>query len=130
MTEMTYDNAQDYSIRAQEASHNFGGVEARKEATRQFSDEKSFKPGLGTFDASKPAFWAKEKLLLPQPVEASVRARRSRLFMSIIRTALVSASAVMASSAASVSTSAKEATHPQAEAQALDSSMKSIAIRS
>jgi trans-feruloyl-CoA hydratase/vanillin synthase len=53
MTEMTYDNAQDYLIRAQEALHNFGGVEARKEATRQFLDEKSFKPGLGTFDASK-----------------------------------------------------------------------------
>ena len=29
------------------------GVEARKEATRQFLDEKSFKPGLGTFDTAK-----------------------------------------------------------------------------
>lgn len=53
MTEMTYDNAEDYLIRAQEALHNFGGVAARKEATRQFLDEKSFKPGLGTFDTSK-----------------------------------------------------------------------------
>lgn len=53
MTEMTYDNAEDYLIRAQEALHNFGGVEARQEATRQFLDEKSFKPGLGTFDTSK-----------------------------------------------------------------------------
>ncbi|MEN9682516.1 MAG: hypothetical protein RLZZ427_267 [Pseudomonadota bacterium] len=53
MTEMTYDNAEDYLIRTQEALHNFGGVEARKEATRQFLDEKSFKPGLGTFDTSK-----------------------------------------------------------------------------
>jgi feruloyl-CoA hydratase/lyase len=53
MTEMSYDNAEDYLIRVQEALHNFGGVEARKEATRQFLDEKSFKPGLGTFDASK-----------------------------------------------------------------------------
>lgn len=53
MTEMTYDNAEDYLIRAQEALHSFGGVAARKEATRQFLDEKSFKPGLGTFDASK-----------------------------------------------------------------------------
>jgi trans-feruloyl-CoA hydratase/vanillin synthase len=51
--EMTYDNAEDYLIRAQEALHNFGGVEARKEATRQFLDEKSYKPGLGTFDKSK-----------------------------------------------------------------------------
>jgi trans-feruloyl-CoA hydratase/vanillin synthase len=53
MTEMTYDNAEDYLIRAQEALHNFGGVEARHEATRQFLDEKSFKPGLGAFDTSK-----------------------------------------------------------------------------
>ena len=53
MTEMTYDNAEDYLIRAQEALHSFGGVEARHEATRQFLDEKSFKPGLGTFDISK-----------------------------------------------------------------------------
>jgi len=53
MTEMTYDNAEDYLIRAQEALHNFGGVATRLEATRQFLDEKSFKPGLGTFDTSK-----------------------------------------------------------------------------
>ncbi|MFM1982740.1 MAG: hypothetical protein RJB22_1459 [Pseudomonadota bacterium] len=53
MTEMTYDNAEDYLIRAQEALHSFGGVAARTEATRQFLDEKSFKPGLGTFDTSK-----------------------------------------------------------------------------
>lgn len=53
MTEMTYDNAEDYLIRMQEALHSFGGAEARKEATRQFLDEKSFKPGLGTFDTSK-----------------------------------------------------------------------------
>ncbi len=53
MGEMTYDNAMDYLIRAQEALHSFGGVEARHEATRQFLDEKSFKPGLGTFDTTK-----------------------------------------------------------------------------
>ncbi len=53
MVDMTYDNALDYQIRAQEALHSFGGAAARKEATRQFLDEKSFKPGLGTFDASK-----------------------------------------------------------------------------
>ncbi len=51
--EMTYDNSEDYLIRAQEALHSFGGVEARKEATKQFLDEKSFKPGLETFDKSK-----------------------------------------------------------------------------
>jgi len=32
-----------------------GGLEARKEATRQFLDEKTFKPGLGAFDTSKIA---------------------------------------------------------------------------
>ncbi len=53
MTEMSYDNAEDYLIRAQEALHSFGGVEARKEATKQFLDDKTFKPGLGTFDTSK-----------------------------------------------------------------------------
>ena len=53
MADMTYDNALDYQIRAQEALHSFGGTEARKEATRQFLDDKSFKPGLGTFDTSK-----------------------------------------------------------------------------
>ncbi len=53
MTEMTYENAEDYLIRTQEALNGFGGAAARKEATRQFLDEKSFKPGLGTFDTSK-----------------------------------------------------------------------------
>ncbi len=51
--EMTYDNAEDYLIRAQEALNDFGGWETRKEATRQFLDEKTFKPGLGAFDKSK-----------------------------------------------------------------------------
>ena len=50
---MTYDNAEDYLIRAQEALNGFGGWEARKEATKQFLDEKTFKPGLGTFDITK-----------------------------------------------------------------------------
>ena len=51
--EMTYDNAEDYLIRAQEALNDFGGWETRKEATKQFLDDKAFKPGLGTFDKSK-----------------------------------------------------------------------------
>jgi trans-feruloyl-CoA hydratase/vanillin synthase len=50
--EMTYDNAEDYLIRAQEAANSFGWG-ARKEATKQFIDEKTFKPGLGAFDKSK-----------------------------------------------------------------------------
>ncbi len=50
--EMTYDNAEDYLIRAQEALNQFGGLESRKEATKQFLDDKTFKPGLGAFDKS------------------------------------------------------------------------------
>ncbi len=50
--EMTYDNAEDYLIRAQEAANAFDG-EGRKEATRQFIDQKSFKPGLGAYDKNK-----------------------------------------------------------------------------
>jgi trans-feruloyl-CoA hydratase/vanillin synthase len=50
--EMTYDNAHDYLIRAQEAA-NFFDAEGRKEATRQFIDEKAFKPGLGAYDLGK-----------------------------------------------------------------------------
>ena len=51
--EMSYDNAEDYLIRAQEALNQFGGLAARKEATKQFLDDKSFKPGLGAFDKTK-----------------------------------------------------------------------------
>jgi feruloyl-CoA hydratase/lyase len=50
--EMPYDNAEDYLIRAQEAANAFDN-EGRKEATRQFIDEKAYKPGLGTYDKEK-----------------------------------------------------------------------------
>jgi trans-feruloyl-CoA hydratase/vanillin synthase len=50
--EMTYDNAEDFLIRAQEAANGFDG-EGRKEATRQFIDEKSFKPGLAAYDKER-----------------------------------------------------------------------------
>jgi trans-feruloyl-CoA hydratase/vanillin synthase len=50
--EMTYENAEDYLIRAQEAS-NFFDNEGRKEGIRQFIDEKSYKPGLGEYDIAK-----------------------------------------------------------------------------
>jgi trans-feruloyl-CoA hydratase/vanillin synthase len=50
--EMTYDNAEDYLVRAQEAANSFDN-EGRKEGIRQFIDEKSFKPGTGTYDLSK-----------------------------------------------------------------------------
>jgi trans-feruloyl-CoA hydratase/vanillin synthase len=47
--EMTYDNAEDYLIRAQEAANSFDN-DGRKEGIRQFIDEKSYKPGLGSYD--------------------------------------------------------------------------------
>ena len=50
--EMTYDNAEDYLIRAQEAA-NFFDNEARKEGIKQFIDDKSYKPGLGEYDVSR-----------------------------------------------------------------------------
>lgn len=50
--EMTYENAEDYLIRAQEAA-NFFDNEGRKEGIRQFIDEKSYKPGLGEYDLAK-----------------------------------------------------------------------------
>ncbi len=50
--EMTYDNAEDYLVRAQEAANSFDS-EGRKEGIRQFIDEKTFKPGLGAYDKSK-----------------------------------------------------------------------------
>jgi trans-feruloyl-CoA hydratase/vanillin synthase len=50
--EMTYDNAEDYLIRAQEAANSFDG-EGRKEGIRQFIDEKTYKPGLGAYDRFK-----------------------------------------------------------------------------
>jgi trans-feruloyl-CoA hydratase/vanillin synthase len=46
--EMTYDNAEDYLVRAQEAANSFDN-EGRKEGIRQFIDEKSYKPGLGAY---------------------------------------------------------------------------------
>ncbi|HEY1900093.1 MAG TPA: p-hydroxycinnamoyl CoA hydratase/lyase [Steroidobacteraceae bacterium] len=52
--EMTYENAEDYLIRAQEAANSFDG-EGRKEGIRQFIDEKSYKPGLGTYEVSRKA---------------------------------------------------------------------------
>jgi len=50
--EMTYDNAEDYLIRAQEAADSFDS-EGRKEGMKQFLDDKTYKPGLGAYDTSK-----------------------------------------------------------------------------
>ena len=50
--EMTYDNAEDYLVRAQEAA-NFFDSAGHKEALKQFLDDRSFKPGLRSYDRSK-----------------------------------------------------------------------------
>jgi len=50
--EMTYDNAEDYLVRAQEAANSFDN-EGRKEGIKQFIDDKTYKPGLGAYDKSK-----------------------------------------------------------------------------
>ncbi len=52
--EMTYDNAEDFLIRAQESA-NFFDNHGRKAGIKQFIDEKTYKPGLGAYDKSKQA---------------------------------------------------------------------------
>jgi feruloyl-CoA hydratase/lyase len=54
VAEMTYDNAEDYLVRAQEAANFYDGS-GRKEGIRQFIEEKSYKPGLGAYDKTKIA---------------------------------------------------------------------------
>ena len=51
--EMTYDNAEDYLIRAQEALNWHDKTDGRHKGMRQFLDEKAYKPGLGEYDKSK-----------------------------------------------------------------------------
>jgi feruloyl-CoA hydratase/lyase len=53
VSEMTYDNAEDYLIRAQEAANFHDKTEGRKEGIKQFIDDKTFKPGLGAYDKTK-----------------------------------------------------------------------------
>ncbi|WP_294291729.1 p-hydroxycinnamoyl CoA hydratase/lyase [uncultured Sphingomonas sp.] len=50
---MTYDEAEDYLVRMQEAANFHDKTEGRKEGIRQFIDEKSYKPGLGAYDPAK-----------------------------------------------------------------------------
>jgi trans-feruloyl-CoA hydratase/vanillin synthase len=52
VSEMTYENAEDYLVRAQEAANSYDN-EGRKEGIRQFLDEKSYKPGLGAYDKER-----------------------------------------------------------------------------
>jgi len=49
--DMTYDNAEDFLVRAQEAA-NFHDNTGRKEGIKQFIDEKTYKPGLGSYKKS------------------------------------------------------------------------------
>ncbi len=51
--EMTYDNAEDYLIRAQEALNWHDKSDGRHAGMRQFLDDKSYRPGLGEYDKSK-----------------------------------------------------------------------------
>jgi feruloyl-CoA hydratase/lyase len=53
--EMTYDNAEDYLIRAQEALDWHDRSDGRHAGMKQFLDDKSYKPGLGHYDKSKSA---------------------------------------------------------------------------
>ncbi len=50
---MTYDEAEDYLVRMQEAANFHDKTEGRKEGIRQFIDEKSYKPGLGAYDLGR-----------------------------------------------------------------------------
>ena len=50
--EMTYENAEDYLIRAQEAANYFDS-QGRKEGIKQFLDDKTYKPGLGGYKVKK-----------------------------------------------------------------------------
>jgi feruloyl-CoA hydratase/lyase len=51
--EMTYDNAEDYLIRAQEALNWHDKSDGRHAGMAQFLDDKSYKPGLSEYDKSK-----------------------------------------------------------------------------
>ena len=51
--EMTYDNAEDHLIRAQEALNWHDKSDGRHEGMRQFLDDKAYKPGLGEYDKAK-----------------------------------------------------------------------------
>ena len=63
---MTYDEAEDYLVRMQEAANFHDKTDGRKEGIRQFIDEKSYKPGLGAYDLDKAA--RKPEVRTPAPV--------------------------------------------------------------
>jgi feruloyl-CoA hydratase/lyase len=51
--EMSYDNAEDYLIRAQEALNFHDKSDGRHRGMQQFLDDKTYKPGLTQYDKSK-----------------------------------------------------------------------------
>jgi len=51
--EMTYDEAEDYLIRAQEALNWHDQSDGRHRGMKQFLDDKTYKPGLSEYDKSK-----------------------------------------------------------------------------
>lgn len=51
--EMTYDNAEDYLIRAQEALNFHDQSDGRHVGMKQFLDDKTYKPGLGEYDKAR-----------------------------------------------------------------------------
>jgi trans-feruloyl-CoA hydratase/vanillin synthase len=51
--EMSYDNAEDYLIRAQEALNFHDKSDGRHSGMKQFLDDKSYKPGLTGYDKSR-----------------------------------------------------------------------------
>src|SRR3981081_2919274 len=53
--EMSYDDAEDYLIRAQEALNWHDKSDGRHRGMKQFLDDKTYKPGLGPYDKSKSA---------------------------------------------------------------------------
>lgn len=60
VSEMTYDNAEDFLVRAQEAANSYDN-DGRKEGIKQFIDDKTYKPGLGAYDKSKQKSAPKKK---------------------------------------------------------------------
>ena len=50
---MTYDSAQDYLIRAQEALNWHDKSDGRHRGMKQFLDDKSYRPGFGAFKRPK-----------------------------------------------------------------------------
>ena len=51
--EMSYDDAEEYLIRAQEALNWHDKSDGRHRGMKQFLDDKTYKPGLGEYDKSK-----------------------------------------------------------------------------